>query len=226
MSPAETYAQSRSDAETLIRQHAPARLQDAVIERLLPAIALAATRKGDAEIAVGASKFGGAPDVPEGFAWPLWNDLPLSFIAQINLTELAPFDIENRLPSSGLLSFFYCLNEDGDWPWGELDDVGGWRIFHFEGELKRADVPVEAQSPEMINTATIAPQIFCDVPNSLYWLATGLTATPAKNLVSRKRKKIESASGFWTVCRRKDARLKCLVIRSLFKMMRATKPCG
>ena len=170
MTPAETYAQSRLEAEQLIRQHAPARLQDAVIERLLPAIALTATRADDADIAIGASKFGGAPDVPAGFAWPMWNELPLSFMAQINLAEIAPFDIEDKLPSSGLLLFFYCLNEDGGWPWGELKDVGGWRVFHFEGELTRADVPVEAQSPEMVNTATIAPQIFCDVPNNLYWI--------------------------------------------------------
>ena len=170
MTPTETFAQSRRTAEDLIRQHAPARLQNAIIERLLPAIALAATATDDSDIAIGASKFGGAPDVAAGFEWPMWNELPLSFMAQINLDELAPFDIEDKLPSSGLLLFFYCLNEEGGWPWGELQDFGGWRVFHFEGDLMRADVPVEARSPEMINTATITPQIFCDIPNSLYWI--------------------------------------------------------
>ena len=69
MTPTETFANSRLDAENLIRQYAPARLQGAVIERLLPAIALAATRTDDAEIASGASNFGGAPDVAAGFEW-------------------------------------------------------------------------------------------------------------------------------------------------------------
>ena len=100
--------------KSLIRQHAPTRLQDATIERLLPAIALAAQRADDDAIAVGASKFGGAPDVPAGFAWPSWDERPLSFMAQINLEEIAPFDIENKLSASGLLLFFYFMaDEDG-----------------------------------------------------------------------------------------------------------------
>lgn len=170
MTPAETFAQSRREAENLIRQHAPARLQDAVIERLLPAVALVATRTDDREIAVGVSKFGGAPDVPEDFAWPMWNERPLSFVAQINLDEIAPFDIKNKLPSSGLLSFFYDMNEDSDWPWGELADEGGWRVFHLEGKLKRAEVSVETQISHGLKTATITAQIFCDIPNSIYWI--------------------------------------------------------
>ena len=170
MTPAETYAQSRLEAENLIRQHAPARLQDAVIERLLSAIALAATRADDADIAIGASKFGGAPDVAAGFAWPMWNERPLSFVAQINLEEIAPFDIENKLPSSGLLSFFYDMNEDSDWPFGELGDEGGWRVFRFEEDLTRAEVPEEAQISHGLNTATIVPHLFCAAPTSLYWM--------------------------------------------------------
>ncbi len=170
MSPAETYAQSRLEAENLIRQHAPARLQDAVIERLLPAIALAATRTDDADIAIGASKFGGAPDVPANFDWPMRDEAPLVFMAQINLDELAPFDIENKLPSSGVLSFFYDMNEDGDWPFGELADEGGWRVFHFEEDLARVEVPAEAQISHGLKTAAVTPQIFCDVPTETFWI--------------------------------------------------------
>ena len=170
MTPAETYAQSRLEAENLIRQHAPARLQDAVIERLLPAIALAATRTDDADIAIGASKFGGAPDVAAGFEWPMRDEIPLNFIAQINLDEIAPFDIQNQLPSSGVLSFFYDLNEDGDWPFGELADEGGWRVFRFEGDLTRAAVPEEAQISQGLQIATVKPQIFCSVPTSTFWI--------------------------------------------------------
>ncbi len=145
-------------------------MQDAVIERLLPAIALAATRADDDEIAIGASKFGGAPDVPDGFAWPMRDDAPLVFMAQINLAEIAPFDIENQLPSSGVLSFFYDMNEDGDWPFGEMADEGGWRVFHFEGDLERAQVPEQAQISHGLQTATVKPQIFCSVPTSTFWI--------------------------------------------------------
>ncbi len=84
MTPAETYAQKRAEAVELIRKHAPARLQTALIELLRPAIALSATRVEDAQIPLGASKFGGAPDVPLGFVWPTWDEKPLGFLAQIN----------------------------------------------------------------------------------------------------------------------------------------------
>lgn len=106
MTPAQDYARKRAEAEALIRQHAPARLQEQLIALLRPAITLTATRTEDAQIPVGASKFGGAPDVPADFEWPLWNDNPLGFLAQINLEEVTAFDVDELLPKSGLLLFF------------------------------------------------------------------------------------------------------------------------
>ena len=170
MTPAETFAQSRAQAESLIRQLAPARLQDATIERLLPAIALTARRADDDEIAIGASKFGGAPDVPTGFAWPRWNETPLCFMAQINLAEIAPFDIENKLPASGLLLFFYALNEEDETPWGEPDQFDGWQVFHFQDALERAIVPDQAKVEFGLATATVSAEIFCSVPTSTFWI--------------------------------------------------------
>lgn len=170
MTPAEIYAQSRIEAENLIRQYAPARLQDAVIERLLPSIALAATPTPDADIAIGASKFGGAPDVPEGFLWPMWNERPLSFMAQINLDEIAPFDIENKLPSSGLLSFFYFMADEDEWPYGDIGQEEGWRVFHFAGDLSRAEVPDEAQIEHGILTATLTPRAQWSAPKHPYYV--------------------------------------------------------
>lgn len=185
MTPTEMFAQSRAEAEALIRQYAPARLQDAVIERLLPAIALAATRTPDAEIPVGASKFGGAPDVATGFEWPMWKPAtfgqstnvqshgeaaPLSFVAQINLDEIAPFDIEHKLPSSGLLSFFYFMANEDQWPNGDLEQAGGWRVFHFDGNLSRAEVPEEARIERGLLTATITPSAVWSAPKHPYYI--------------------------------------------------------
>lgn len=170
MTPAETYAQTRADAEALIRQYAPARLQDAVIEKLLPAIALSATRADDDAIVVGASKFGGAPDVPAGFEWPHWNEKPLGFMAQINLDEIAPFDIGSQLPSSGLLSFFYFMADEDDWPWGEIEQAGGWRVFHFQQELHRAAVPPNSQGDVPLATATLSPRAKWSVVGQPYYV--------------------------------------------------------
>ena len=71
MTPTEEFAQKRAEAVALIEKHASPRLQAQLIEALRPAIALKPSRCNDDEISVGASKFGGAPDVPEGFEWPM-----------------------------------------------------------------------------------------------------------------------------------------------------------
>lgn len=90
---------------------------------------------------IGASKIGGAPDVPAGFAWPCTDVsdtlfpckdmveklrvlahffhlapkrgkkvpllLPMTFMAQFDLTELATCDSAGLLPHAGHLAFFY-----------------------------------------------------------------------------------------------------------------------
>src|SRR5215216_4862702 len=61
----------------------------------------------ESELKVGASKLGGAPDLPYEVTWPLMGDAPLAFLAQINLSEVQPFDTNKLLPSSGMLYFFY-----------------------------------------------------------------------------------------------------------------------
>ncbi len=140
MTPKEEFAAKRLEAESLIRQHAPQRLQEQLISLLRPAIALTATRTDDAHIPVGASKFGGAPDVPADFVWPMWNDKPLGFLAQINLEEVAAFDVDRLLPKSGLLSFFYDVDEP------EFTDVstpGSWRVSFFDNVEKRTSIERE-----------------------------------------------------------------------------------
>lgn len=59
----------------------------------------------------GSSRFWGNPDLPDGFAYPMYIDdegdeYPYVFICQINLAELARFDAGTPLPKTGLLSFF------------------------------------------------------------------------------------------------------------------------
>lgn len=61
---------------------------------------------------IGCSKFGGQPDVPENFQWPLDdNNRPLSLLLQINCSDLISLDYEGYLPTSGHLYFFYELGE-------------------------------------------------------------------------------------------------------------------
>ena len=68
---------------------------------------------------LGATRFGGQPDVPSDFIWPTYmgesydhvvKERPLSFLAQFNCADFAKYDTEHLLPDHGLLSFFYELD--------------------------------------------------------------------------------------------------------------------
>ncbi|MEO1715950.1 MAG: YwqG family protein [Planctomycetota bacterium] len=58
------------------------------------------------------SKFGGLPDVPEGFDWPVGSDDYFEFIAQFDLSELPDFRRRSDLPAVGMLSFFLDMSGD------------------------------------------------------------------------------------------------------------------
>lgn len=124
------------------------------------------------KLAVGASKFGGRPDVPEHFVWPVFETAtpeddqvkqrPLAFLAQFDCARLAPLDKEELLPHEGVLSFFYEL---GSQRWGyDPKDRGCARVFWFEGPLSPAEFPAELDEafrlPELaaeLSQATDAP---------------------------------------------------------------------
>jgi uncharacterized protein YwqG len=63
---------------------------------------------------VGASKFGGSPDVPAGFVWPEIQGRkapePMEFVGQIRLADL-PRPSPEPVPEDGLLSFFTRWSE-------------------------------------------------------------------------------------------------------------------
>ena len=101
---------------------------------------------------LGATRFGGKPDVPPDFVWPNYEgesydhvvkDRPLTFLAQFNCAELAQFDKEHLLPDHGLLSFFYetdtqCCGYDPK-------NQGCARVYWFEdmSALSAADFPAD-----------------------------------------------------------------------------------
>lgn len=106
---------------------------------------------GEVEHVVGGTRFGGVPDVPEGFEWPVfvsdtYDDCevkarPLAFVAQFHCAELKKFDRENLLPETGVLSFFY---EMSSMRWGfDPKDEGCCRVYWFEDvkSLAPAHVP-------------------------------------------------------------------------------------
>lgn len=76
------------------------------------------------------SKIGGRPYLPKDFVWPYYQQLPLSFLAQINLEEVKSLDKDNLLPDKGMLYFFYELETE---EWGyELKNKGCAKVFYYE----------------------------------------------------------------------------------------------
>jgi uncharacterized protein YwqG len=95
-----------------------ARLRSAAV----PAIHLSASHDDTV------SKIGGFPDVVEGFVWPVWNDAPLAFIAQLDLATLPSLAASLALPKEGMLYFFY---DQEQFTFGfDPKDLGSWRVIY------------------------------------------------------------------------------------------------
>jgi uncharacterized protein YwqG len=109
----------------------------------LPSIRLATTPMDEAKLTIGASTFGGLPDMSIGTAWPIRNGVAMSFIGQIRLEDARRLDENHQLPLTGLLAFFYDAQQQtyGDDP----KDHGGWQVYHFAdaAQLQRNSAPVD-----------------------------------------------------------------------------------
>jgi uncharacterized protein YwqG len=121
--PAPAGPTGRDEVSSRLASAAPA-IGDRLAADLRPALRLAIRREPDAAMDIGQSKFGGAPDLPRGTAWPMRDApdgarLPLQFFAQIDLAEAnaaAPGPL--GLPAEGQLSFFadFAASDDGQEP--------------------------------------------------------------------------------------------------------------
>ncbi|NML40044.1 DUF1963 domain-containing protein [Chitinophaga sp. G-6-1-13] len=106
------------------------------------------------DVPIGGSRIGGTPDLPEHISWPVDNKgNPLSFIAQLNLSEVKSFDTHQVLPGSGYLYFFY----DADQAMGgySLDEKHLFRVIYFDGPqdaLRDPDFP-----ESLVETAQYSP---------------------------------------------------------------------
>ena len=88
----------------------------------------------DEKLPVGASKLFGAPDIYDSFEWPTievdGEEYDLSFIGQINLAEATKFDKDGVLPKTGMLYFFYDLDEMPHDP----SDESACRVIYHESD--------------------------------------------------------------------------------------------
>lgn len=102
---------------------------DLIFSLARPALKWTPRPADDEQLKVGSSKFGGQPDVPPDFTWPIGDDCKATynddtagekrlsgFIGQINLEELNPVAAADALPDTGLLSIFGFQDLENDNP--------------------------------------------------------------------------------------------------------------
>ncbi|MGQ0662682.1 MAG: DUF1963 domain-containing protein [Pseudomonadota bacterium] len=173
----------RYDVETLLAERfSPQRVRQ-ILALARPAIEILPTPLAGDPAPCG-SRFGGRPDLPAGVAWPMYGDVPLTFLAQFDLADLRSMPNAASLPQTGLLSFFaeylLCQGCYGSEP-------GMWAVLYHDGSrenLVRLEPP---PGPERITRAygfeTVIPPFalalreFLDIPctSSAYLKGLGLS---------------------------------------------------
>jgi uncharacterized protein YwqG len=108
------------------------------------------------------SKIGGQPHLKKENEWPK-NELgkSLSFIGQLNFEDVSKFDKSGLFPNKGLLSFFYCADQE---TWGyDPKDRQRFITIYTENinELVKKDFPkdLESQSIFQPNLLTFASSL-------------------------------------------------------------------
>ena len=143
----------------LIRNSRLPRIVDDLTALLMYSIRLRARSVQESELELGVSKIGGMPDLPEGTVWPEWGDMPLAFIAQIRLTDIAPFDREGALPHTGMLYFFYQESEESILFRPEKQgDPTPWRALYYDGnpsQLWRTPAPSSLPSISLFRPCAV-----------------------------------------------------------------------
>ncbi len=118
---------------------------------------------------VGASRFGGRPDLPDGYPWPQLNGIPMAFLAQLRLDELRaalPSDappVGLELPEEGLLVVFAGVDPDDPLLIG-LDGIGHLAIVDGD-ELRRRSWPARLPGEARLAASVAAPEPMLSPPN-------------------------------------------------------------
>lgn len=164
---------------------------DVLRSALRPATRLNTRRVHESEIALGATRIGGRPDLPPSVEWPRWNGFEvqapapsdpigpigyepaaLSFLAQINLSEVP--DATGLLPEHGWLCFFFDAAQQ---PWGfDPRDRGCARVLYFEGEPSTFARRAAPAGVQVFPTMACAAEIVATLPSSTAQLGLDLEA--------------------------------------------------
>jgi len=121
----------------------------------------------DARLVIGATKLAGRPDLPSRTRWPTRDGVVLSFLAQIDLSQVAPFDAARLLPSAGLLSFFVDETR-------EQTEDAAWKVIHAAAgaPLERRAFPEELPDERRYRAVPLTAAVELTLPpNPPSWLS-------------------------------------------------------
>lgn len=139
---------------------------DALIAAARPALRI--SRHAE-KAAIGASKIGGAPDLPADMGYPKHAQLPMTFVAQLDLADLHTAQPDIPFPSQGLLSFFLPENDN------DLSDCESVFYFSETDTLRRLEGP---SSVDVFDPHTLSFEPELSLPEPFSQVAREIFAVP------------------------------------------------
>jgi hypothetical protein len=141
---------------TLDARDAFERLPDRIKRFSRPSLRIRTSPTPVAALKPGQSRIGGVPDLPPIFPWPRYDGLGLSFIAQLDLAELAAQLPVLPLPRQGSLAFFYDSEQR---TWGfDPKDRGSAVVAYFAGpatSLVQTAIPADVSEAGRFQCCTL-----------------------------------------------------------------------
>ena len=131
-----------------------------VIDRSLPAVRVRSCIS-PSRIRVGASRFGGRPDLPTGYPWPQHQGTPMAFLAQLRCEELSAALAAGDVPADGLLVVFVAMEPfDGTM----VTEQAHLAVIPADG-LKRRPWPAGLPAEARFMPSLAAPEPMLSPPN-------------------------------------------------------------
>ncbi|NMH87940.1 DUF1963 domain-containing protein [Flavivirga algicola] len=127
------------------------------------------------KVTLGISKIGGTPHLAPHMKWPEFENAPMVFFAQLNLSDIASYHIEDLLPKRGILYFFAHYEEPVNEYGAEFDFIQPkekYQVLFFEGDdmgqLKDTSFPETMPRCYQFKESTMRFEPFYEVPNDIY----------------------------------------------------------
>ena len=144
---------TKEELSALIQEVGLGHIEDKLMQAARPSLRLHLHPVDEDTIPIGGTKFGGLPDLPLDFEWPVWQGYPESdrpryppgefryedgaqeFLLQLRLEDLAAYNLGGALPASGML-YFFCATWKAALGYAE-EDRDCWKVFYYNGDLSK-----------------------------------------------------------------------------------------